>query len=143
MCISNLGDYYKVNDSLSNCGNSFSPIEFKNTLGFHNGQFITSNTNDSKELILYLLEALHKEMNYFGDRNIRLNCNTNQYDIVEAYNHFTTTNNSNNCQKYINYFMELILVLSFVLNAKKNYIILKNLNLCLSECIIIIISNLD
>ena len=99
LCISNLGDYYKVNDSLSNCGNSFSPIEFKNTLGFHNGQFITSNTNDSKELILYLLEALHKEMNYFGDRNIRLNCNTNQYDIVEAYNHFTTTNNSNNFSK--------------------------------------------
>ena len=40
LCISSLGDYYKVNDSLSNCGNSFSPIEFKNTLGFHNGQFI-------------------------------------------------------------------------------------------------------
>ena len=86
-------------DSTSNYRNAFSPTEFKRTLGLHNAQFRTFDANDSKDLILYLLQTLHEEMNYFGNKNVRLNFYPNQYDVVQTYNHFTTIYNSNNFSK--------------------------------------------
>ena len=86
-------------DSTSNYKNYFSPTEFKRTLGLHNPQFRTFDANDSKDLILYLLQTLHEEMNYFGNKNVRLNFYPNQYDVVQTYNHFTTIYNSNNFSK--------------------------------------------
>ena len=64
-------------DSTSNYRNAFSPMEFKRTLGLHNAQFRTFDANDSKDFILYLLQTLHEEMNYFGNKNISLNFNPN------------------------------------------------------------------
>ena len=47
--------------------NSISPNQFKRTLGFHNPQFKDFKANDSKDLLLYLLQTMHEELNYFGD----------------------------------------------------------------------------
>jgi len=79
--------------------NAFSPKDFKKTLGLHNPQFKAFEANDSKDLILYLLQTLHEEMNYFGDKKIRLNYYPNQYDMFNTYQHFYTTYNSNNFSK--------------------------------------------
>jgi len=45
---------------------SFSPKTFKRVLGFHNRQFKDFKANDTKELLLYLLQTMHEELNYFG-----------------------------------------------------------------------------
>ena len=74
--------------------NAFPPKDFKKTLGLHNPQFKAFEANDSKDLILYLLQTLHEEMNYFGDKKIRLNYYPNQYDMFNTYQHFYTTYNN-------------------------------------------------
>ena len=78
---------------------AFAPVEFKNVIGNYNPQFRRFEANDSKDLILYLLQIMHDEMNYYGDINKRLNYNPNQYNLYETYNHFMTNYNTNNFSK--------------------------------------------
>ena len=78
---------------------AFAPVEFKKTLGVYNPQFKKFEANDSKDLILYLLQTMHEELNYFGDRNIRLKHIPNQYNIYETFNYFMTNYNTNNLSK--------------------------------------------
>ena len=78
---------------------TFSPDEFKKTLGKHNIQFRKFEANDSKDLILYLLQTLHEELNYFGNKNQRLKYIPNQYNIFETFSHFNYNYNSNNFSK--------------------------------------------
>ena len=79
--------------------NAFSPDEFKRALGLHNSQFRNFEANDSKDLILYLLQTMHEELNYFGDKNQRSKYIPNQYNLFETYTHFSTIYNSNNFSK--------------------------------------------
>ena len=78
---------------------AFSPDEFKRTLGTYNPQFRRFEANDSKDLILYLLQTMHEELNYFGNKNQRLKYMPNQYNYYETYQHFTTNYNANNFSK--------------------------------------------
>ena len=78
---------------------AFAPTDFKRTLGIHNPQFKRFEANDSKDLILYLLQTMHEELNYYGDKNIRLKYTPNQYNIYETYNYFMTNYNTNNFSK--------------------------------------------
>ena len=92
-----IGDFMFGN--FDNYKNAFSPDEFKRILGLHNPQFRKFEANDSKDLILYLLQTLHEEMNYFGNQNKRLNFLPNQYDMFNTYQYFLTNYNSNNFSK--------------------------------------------
>ena len=78
---------------------AFAPTDFKRTLGIHNPQFKKFEANDSKDLILYLLQTMHEELNYYGNINKRLKYIPNQYNIYETYNHFITNYNTNNFSK--------------------------------------------
>ena len=78
---------------------AFAPKDFKRTLGKYNPQFQKFEANDSKDLILYLLQTMHDELNYYGNRNQRLNYVPNQYNIYETYNHFIANYNMNNFSK--------------------------------------------
>ena len=91
--IKDKNNYYNSYDK------AFAPIEFKNVIGHYNPQFRRFEANDSKDLILYLLQTMHDEMNYYGDINKRLNYNPNQYNLNETYNHFVTNYNTNNFSK--------------------------------------------
>ena len=84
-----IGDFMFGNND--NYKNAFSPDEFKRILGLYNPQFRKFEANDSKDLILYLLQTLHEEMNYFGNQNKRLNFLPNQYDMYNTYQYFLTT----------------------------------------------------
>ena len=42
---------------------SYSPYNFKKTIGYYNSDFLKNEPNDSRELIQYLLDALHNELN--------------------------------------------------------------------------------
>ena len=75
---------------INNNNNSFAPDGFKRMLGLHNPQFRNFELNDPKDLILYLLQTMHEELNYFGNINKRLEKNPNQYNMVETYNYFMT-----------------------------------------------------
>ena len=67
-------EYYKVIKNLwdiKNNNHSFSPYEFKEKLSQENPLFSGIAANDSKDLINYLLERLHFELNFINkDNNI-------------------------------------------------------------------------
>ena len=87
-------NYFNVFSDL----NAFSPDEFKRTLGYYNSQFKNFEANDSRDLILYLLQSMHEELNYFGNKNLKFNL-PNQYNCFETYNIFNMEYNSNNFSK--------------------------------------------
>ena len=71
----------------SGSNNPVSPDNFQKVLGDNNSQFKNFEANDSKDLILYLLQTMHEELNYFGDVNINLG-QPNQYDRVNTFQFF-------------------------------------------------------
>ena len=76
---------------------SFAPRDFKEILGSYNAQFKFYEANDSKDLILYLLQTFHEELNYFGDKAFPLAMpRPNQENRPETFNYFMTTYNIQN-----------------------------------------------
>jgi ubiquitin C-terminal hydrolase len=84
----------------NNKNNYYKPKKFKKILGQYNNQFSKYEANDSKDLILYLLQTFHDELNYNAknkapksipqpDPTLRLN----------VYNHFICFYNSTNLSK--------------------------------------------
>ena len=75
---------------------SYSPGSFKKILGKYNLQFSLYEANDSKDLILYLLQTFHEELNYFGGQmNPNFNL-PNQLDRVNTFTYFMNTYNFQN-----------------------------------------------
>ena len=76
-------EYYKVINNLWNRENnnkSYSPNSFKNVLSKENPLFAGIAANDSKDLINFLLERFHQELNII-DNNLKINnYTTNQND---------------------------------------------------------------
>ena len=71
---------------------SYSPYQFKETLGKLNNQFAKNEANDSKDLIIYIEEQLHNELNFLEENKTINNYNNviiNQYNDSEVrYNFF-------------------------------------------------------
>jgi len=87
---------YNYNNYISYSSDSISPYNFKSKLGIYNPQFQKFEANDSKDLILYLLQTMHEELNYFGDINTRYNNRVNQFDRAMTFNVFINNYNSHN-----------------------------------------------
>ena len=84
--------------------NSFSPKNFKNILGTCNSQFKDFSANDSKDLLLYLLQTMHEELNYFGD-NPPINLpQPNQEDRASTFMYFMNFYNNQNFSIISKYF---------------------------------------
>ena len=94
-----LGFWGNSKNNNDNYSNTFSPDDFKRTLGIHNPKFRKFESNDFKYLILFLLQTMHEELNYFGNKNQRLEGFPNQYDLFQAYSYFYTNYNTNNFSK--------------------------------------------
>jgi ubiquitin C-terminal hydrolase len=75
---------------------SFSPYNFKKTLGIYNPQFKKFEANDSKDLILYLMQTMHEELNYFGGNPSTNLSRPNQYDKVNTFMYFMNSYNALN-----------------------------------------------
>ena len=75
---------------------AFSPDDFKRTLGKHNSQFRRFEANDSKDLILYLLQTMHEELNYFGDAFPLYMRQPNQHNRALTFNYFMQMYNTRN-----------------------------------------------
>ena len=79
---------------------AFAPKDFKRTLEIYNPQFKKFNENEPKDFILFLLQTMHDELNYYGNQNPKmLNFTQNNYNIYETYNYFIANYNMNNFSK--------------------------------------------
>ena len=72
------------------------PKYFNEFLSIANGQFAQYEANDAKDLLLYLLQAMHAELNYYGDQKLKNVPKCNQLIENESFNFFMTVNNSLN-----------------------------------------------
>ena len=71
---------------------SFPPKKFNTVLSRLNPQFTTFESNDSKDLLLYLLQTMHEELNYFGDQKLDNIPKCNQLIEKESYDFFIKVN---------------------------------------------------
>ena len=75
---------------------SFSPNDFNRTLSRLNPQFARFEANDSKDLLLYLFQTIHEELNFFGANKLDKIPKCNQLFEMESFNFFITVNSSMN-----------------------------------------------
>ena len=75
---------------------SISPKEFNKLLSRVNPQFARFESNDAKDLLLYLFQAMHAELNYYGDKKLKNVPRCNQTIELESFNFFSTVNNDLN-----------------------------------------------
>ena len=84
------------NENSNSSPNVCSPINFKRVLGYYNQQF-RKFENDPKDLILYLLQIMHEELNYCGENYfLPYIGQPNQYNEEETFNYFMNTYNIRN-----------------------------------------------
>ena len=80
----NLSSFSSPTDIITSFDNAISPEKFQKILGKCNPQFKDLEANDSKDLILYLLQTMHQELNYYT-KNKPLNKYPNQYNRADTY----------------------------------------------------------
>ena len=79
----------------NNYEDNYSPNEFKDTLSKLNPLFQGIAANDAKDLVQFILEQLHLELNINNNNNIN-NMNINQYDEKQVFNYFIEDFKRNN-----------------------------------------------
>ena len=90
-CHSRHRKYYSYN-----LPDSIYPTDFKNIIGTYNPQFRRFEANDSKDLILYILQSMHEELNIYNN-NIKItSINYDQSNVELSYNVFDNIYNKNN-----------------------------------------------
>ena len=98
-------EYYKV--VIGTCQNilksennesnkSYSPKDFNNMLSKLNLQFAKYESNDSKDLLLYLFQTFHEELNYLGDEKLKSVPKCNQIIEKESFDFFNQVNSALN-----------------------------------------------
>ena len=73
----------------------YSPDDFKNTISEMNPLFAGIQANDSKDLILFLMETMHNELNKATKKNTSKQNQINQYDyekMLKMFSHFFKNN---------------------------------------------------
>ena len=84
----------------NNKNNYYKPKKFKKILGQYNNQFSKYEANDSKDLILYLLQTFHDELNYNAKNKAPNNIPQPDPTLrLNVYNHFICFYNSTNLSK--------------------------------------------
>ena len=84
-------EYYKVLINLwdkNKKKGSYSPNDFKNVLSVENPLFAGIQANDSKDLINFLLERFHSELNKKNNQQVNINYNVNQLNEMETLGKF-------------------------------------------------------
>ena len=77
---------------IRNYNSSFSPQSFNFTLSKINPQFSRFEANDSKDLLLYLFQTIHEELNYLGEEKLNRIPKCNQSNEQESFNFFKKVN---------------------------------------------------
>ena len=86
---------------------SYSPNKFKNIISEMNPLFEGVQANDSKDLIIFIMETIHNELNTTNNINISSIQSLNQYDYNITFNNFANyfANNFNSIISHLFYGM--------------------------------------
>ena len=72
------------------------PNCFHNIIGNLNPQFRTYDANDSKDLLLFLIQSMHEELNYYGNKKLNVVPPCDQTIAQKALDFFLEVNNELN-----------------------------------------------
>ena len=72
--------------------NSIRPDDFHRTIGVLNNQFRAIDANDSKDLLIFLFQSMHDELNYFGDKKLGVVPRCDQRNAQDAFDFFMKVN---------------------------------------------------
>ena len=75
---------------------SVAPLEFNSLISSLNPQFAKYESNDARDLLIYLLQEMHEELNYFGDKRLGKIPGCNQLIELEAFKFFKQVNSEMN-----------------------------------------------
>ena len=93
-------EYYKLlNEVLINSrfsGKAYPPKDFNDLISKLNPQFSKYESNDAKDLIIYLFQEMHEELNYFGEKKLQKIPKCNQLIESDAFNFFYEINSKRN-----------------------------------------------
>ena len=76
--------------------NSIPPSDFHHAIGVLNPQFRAFDANDSKDLLLFLFQTMHEELNYFGDQKLKVVPKCDQTNAESAFEFFMKVNSELN-----------------------------------------------
>ena len=75
------------NNKKDKISDSVSPENFHKIIGSYNHQFKNLEANDSRDLILYLMQSMHSELNYYS-KNKAVEGTPNNYDRINTFGFF-------------------------------------------------------
>lgn len=101
--------------------NFYIPRSFINNLSRLNQQFSLQNSGDAKVLLLYLIQNMHKELNYNGHRNLSNKPISNYLIEKESYFSFIDTYSMLNKSIFSDLFFGIIKTCQKCLNCHTNY----------------------
>jgi ubiquitin C-terminal hydrolase len=82
----------------------YAPNNFKETIGEMNPLFRGIAANDPKDLVIFLMQTIHKELNYPPQKQLNNNYMINSSNFNDVFNefiqHFTNNNNSIVCEEF-------------------------------------------
>ena len=84
------------NNRFFNRNNSVAPYEFNSLISNLNPQFARYESNDARDLLIYLLQEMHEELNYFGYKRLKKVPRCNQLIELNAFNFFKQVNSDMN-----------------------------------------------
>ena len=92
-----LDNLYYLNDNIHHNSNKtfYIPLQFKELIGNLNPLFQGIQANDSKDLLNFLIEKMHEELNPLGENNLNNN-DINDNMFVDQTNELLTFNNFKN-----------------------------------------------
>ena len=93
-------EYYKLFKNIWGdsrfSGNAYAPKDFNDLISKLNPQFSKYESNDAKDLIIYLFQEMHEELNYFGEKKLGKIPKCNQLFESEAFYFFYEINSKLN-----------------------------------------------
>ena len=93
-------EYYKLLKNiwvnLRFSGNAYAPKAFNDLISKLNPQFSKYESNDAKDLIIYLFQEMHEELNYFGEKKLQKIPKCNQLIEYDTFNLFYEINSELN-----------------------------------------------
>jgi ubiquitin C-terminal hydrolase len=105
------GNYYYYSKSIS-------PKTFNNVLSVLNPQFGKFESNDSKDLILYLIQSMHAELNYIENQKLKSVPKCNQTIEMDSFNFFLKVNSELNLSIFSYLFYGIIKSSTICLSCK-------------------------
>ena len=99
--------------------NIYSPKSFGDLLSRLNPQFSRNKSNDSKELLFYLIKTMHDELNFLGGQKLKNIPQCNNLTELDSFNYFVITKNDLNLSIFSYFFYGILKTSKKRLNCNK------------------------